>query len=183
MNDRSALWLAAADAAERGSVAAMATVARKRGSLPLADDAKMVVSAEGLRLGTVGGGCVEAEVTAQEVASAAHGESSSVRPAAHAARVVIFGAGHVGTEIAKIASGAGFHVVVVDDRAEFANAERLPWAAGVIPDDFNAVLDTLTLDGDDFVVSATRGHAFDATIVERTATSAAGYVGMLGSKR
>ena len=61
MNDRSALWLAAADAAERGIVAAMATVARKRGSLPLADDAKMVVSAEGSgklarrRMGRTGG--------------------------------------------------------------------------------------------------------------------------------
>src|SRR5262245_39971980 len=65
MNDRASLWLAAAQAAEQGAVAALATVARKRGSLPLSDDAKMLVTANGDRLGTVGGGCVEAEVTSQ----------------------------------------------------------------------------------------------------------------------
>ena len=285
MNDRVALWRAAADAAERGTLAAMATVARKRGSLPLADDAKMLVTAAGERLGTVGGGCVEAEVTAQALASAERGQPSVVRhtlnadlagdvglscggtvelfleplvpsdrlaqlcrgvadsmerrqhvtvltaleweggprklaraegtawslgdwsgtvpwpvagpgsafldpdsrlfvePIPRTARVLGFGAGHVGAEIAKIAAGAGFYVVVIDDRADFANAERIPWAAGIIADDFNAVLDTLTLEADDFVISATRGHAFDATIVERTAASAAGYVGMLGSRR
>ena len=38
-------------------------------------------------------------------------------------------------------------------------------------------------EADDFVISATRGHAMDATIVQRTAETGAGYVGMLGSKR
>ena len=75
------------------------------------------------------------------------------------------------------------NILVVDDREDFANRERLPWAAAVIAQDFNAVLDSLTFDADDSVISATRGHAFDATIIERTAGSGAGYVGMLGSKR
>src|SRR4026208_38294 len=73
MNDRAALWHAAAQAAERGPVAALATVARKRGSLPLADDAKMLVTGAGERFGTVGGGCVEAEVSVQALATVAAG--------------------------------------------------------------------------------------------------------------
>jgi xanthine dehydrogenase accessory factor len=268
MNDRAALWHAAADAAERGTIAALATVARKRGSLPLADDAKMLVTATGERMGTVGGGCVEAEVTAQALATVSAGKPSIVRhtlnadlagdvglscggtvelfleplvaldamaqlyrevgesierrrqitivtsldwsagplkaiqegavrrsafvddrtatfvePVPRAPRVVVFGAGHVGAEIARIASGAGFHVVSIDDRAEFANRDRVPWAAEVIAEDFGLVLDRLVFEADDYVIAATRGHASDAMIIQRSAGSGAGYVGMLGSKR
>jgi xanthine dehydrogenase accessory factor len=268
MKDRAALWYATAQVAERRGVAALATVARKRGSLPLADDAKMLVTAAGERMGTVGGGCVEAEVTAQALATVAAGvpvivrhtlnadlagdvglscggtvelflepvvstpdmvamyrrvgegiecrrdltihttldwssgprkmlqegavhraayldETSGVfvEPVARVPRVVIFGAGHVGAEMARIAATAGFHVVIIDDREEFANAGRIPWAAEVIAEDLTSVLERLSFAPDDYVIAATRGHAFDASVVERAAGSAAGYVGMLGSKR
>ena len=51
---------------------ALATVARRSGSLPMSATAKMLVTTRGARLGTVGGGCLEAEITerALEVASA-----------------------------------------------------------------------------------------------------------------
>jgi xanthine dehydrogenase accessory factor len=98
-------------------------------------------------------------------------------------RVVVFGAGHVGVEIAKIARGVGFYVVVIDDRADFANREHVPWAHEIVAEGFRGVLDRLKLDADDFVLATTRGHSFDAYIVERTAGSAARYVGMLGSRR
>jgi xanthine dehydrogenase accessory factor len=106
-----------------------------------------------------------------------------VEPILRVPRVVVFGAGHVGMELAKVAAGAGFHVVVVDDRADFANRDRLPWADDIIAEDFNAALDGLAFEDDDYVIAATRGHAMDATVVQRTAGSAAGYVGMLGSRR
>jgi len=98
-------------------------------------------------------------------------------------RVVVFGAGHVGREIARLAAHVGFHVVVADDRAEFANADRIPEAHEVMAAPFPDVVDALTIDADDYLVVATRGHAFDATIVEGVADSPARYVGMLGSRR
>jgi xanthine dehydrogenase accessory factor len=98
-------------------------------------------------------------------------------------RVIIFGAGHVGAEIAKVAAGAGFYVITTDDRAEFANRERIPWANEVMVTDFRTALDRVQFDEDDFVLATTRGHSYDAYIVERAAKSPAGYVGMLGSKR
>jgi xanthine dehydrogenase accessory factor len=54
-----------------GGDGALATVARRRGSLPMSATAKMLVITRGARLGTVGGGCLEAEITerALEVAS------------------------------------------------------------------------------------------------------------------
>ena len=73
-------------------------------------------------------------------------------------RVIVFGAGHVGVEIARLAARAGFYVVAVDDRAEFAGRERLPGVDEVLARDFREVLDTLVLDEDDFVIAATRGR-------------------------
>jgi xanthine dehydrogenase accessory factor len=106
-----------------------------------------------------------------------------VEPIPRLPRVLVFGVGHVGTEIARLAVRAGFYVVAVDDRAEFANPDRLQGVDEVIADDYRAVLDRLALDGDDYVLATTRGHSFDAYVVERTAASDARYVGMLGSRR
>jgi xanthine dehydrogenase accessory factor len=71
MADPSILVECARLAAGRG-VGALATVARRSGSLPMSATAKMLVTPDGARLGTVGGGCLEAEITerALEVASA-----------------------------------------------------------------------------------------------------------------
>ena len=49
--------------AAEGGEGAVATVARRSGSLPMSATAKMLVSSQGTRLGTVGGGCLEAEIT------------------------------------------------------------------------------------------------------------------------
>jgi xanthine dehydrogenase accessory factor len=106
-----------------------------------------------------------------------------VEPLPRVPRVIVFGVGHVGREIAELAARSGFYVMAADDRREFASSSRVPGADEVIAADFRDVLDGLTLDGDDYVLATTRGHQYDAYIVERTAASAARYVGMLGSRR
>jgi xanthine dehydrogenase accessory factor len=281
VREREALWRAAAEAAAQGAEAALATVARRRGSLPMASDAKMLVRPDGFRAGTIGGGCLEADVTGQALESVRTGRPAVVRhtlnadvagdlglscggtvelfvepviggpaaaslygavadaiagrragavftavdwtggprkaarvgdrvhqlglwgvvpvvpvvpavavdtdlcvePLVRRPRLLIFGAGHVGCEIARAAAGTDFHVVVVDDREEFANRDRLPSAEEVRVADLRRALDGLVLDGDDYVIVCTRGHAMDALVVERTAASPARYVGMLGSRR
>jgi xanthine dehydrogenase accessory factor len=73
--------------------------------------------------------------------------------------------------------------VVVDDRPEFADPVRFPPDVSVRS---GAVVDVLTavpLATDDAIVIATRGHRHDALILEQVAASAAGYVGLLGSRR
>jgi xanthine dehydrogenase accessory factor len=50
---------------EQGGRAAMATVVRTRGSTPQQVGAKMVVFDDGSFIGTVGGGCVEADIWAE----------------------------------------------------------------------------------------------------------------------
>src|SRR5215468_7882535 len=50
---------------ELGARAAMATVVKTRGSTPQQEGAKMVVFDDGSFIGTVGGGCVEADIWAE----------------------------------------------------------------------------------------------------------------------
>ena len=98
-------------------------------------------------------------------------------------RVFIFGAGHVGTAIARAAEAAGFRVVVIDDRADYADASRFTGDVLTLVGDVNVALERYPLTSADAIVIATRGHRNDAVILERVATSPAGYVGLLGSKR
>jgi len=98
-------------------------------------------------------------------------------------RVFVFGAGHVGSAIARAAAAAGFRVVVIDDRADYADASRFGDDVITLVGDVDAALSRYPLTAADAVVIATRGHRNDAVILERVATSLAGYVGLLGSRR
>jgi len=96
----------------------------------------------------------------------------------------IFGAGHVGVCVAHLAAYVDFKVVVLDDRAEFANAERIPSADEVVVvDSFVKALGNLAIDEDSYVVIVTRGHAHDKTVLAQALKSKAGYIGMIGSRR
>jgi len=50
---------------EQGSEAVMATIIRTKGSTPQVTGAKMVIFDDGSFIGTVGGGCVEADIWAE----------------------------------------------------------------------------------------------------------------------
>src|SRR5206468_6195084 len=56
------IWRAAVDLIHGGASGALATVARARGSTPVPAGTKMLVGSEGRLIGSVGGGCVEADV-------------------------------------------------------------------------------------------------------------------------
>jgi xanthine dehydrogenase accessory factor len=95
-----------------------------------------------------------------------------------------FGAGHVAVPTAHLAALAGFHVVVIDDRLEFANAERFPEAHDIIvTSDFDKAFDGLEIDEDSFIVIVTRGHQYDREVLEQSLKTPAGYIGMISSKR
>jgi xanthine dehydrogenase accessory factor len=100
-----------------------------------------------------------------------------------APRLLVFGAGHVGSAIARAAATAGFRVLVVDDRPEFADAARFPAHITVRAVPAHDGLASFSITAADAVVIATRGHRHDALILERVATSPASYVGLLGSRR
>jgi xanthine dehydrogenase accessory factor len=289
-------------AAGSSGAGALASVARRRGSLPMSATAKMLVTAGGARIGTVGGGCLEAEIIerAQDVLqgrvpalsshslnaelagdygltcggtaelfiepvfgderlaavyaeasaliargdralmatgvdwgdgvvkaivhperpAAGNNESDSARhasyeivgadnallrtaidgfdstselprlangvlvePVAGKPRLVVFGAGHVGARVAEAAAFAGWRVTVADDRADFADARRLPFAELVVTCEFHDVSSGVQLDADTYVVIATRGHQHDVILAGQLVPRPLRYLGMLGSRR
>lgn len=106
-----------------------------------------------------------------------------VEPILGRPRLVVFGAGHVGARVAEVASLAGWQVTVVDDRADFADPARLPFAHKVAVCEFHDVAPSARFDADTYVVIATRGHQHDAVIAGQLAPLDLRYLGMLGSRR
>jgi xanthine dehydrogenase accessory factor len=106
-----------------------------------------------------------------------------IEPIAGKPRLVVFGAGHVGARIAEAATFAGWRVTVVDDRADFADSARLPFVERAVVCDFHDVASAVALDGDSYVVIATRGHQHDVVLAGQVASLRLRYLGMLGSRR
>jgi xanthine dehydrogenase accessory factor len=99
------------------------------------------------------------------------------------ATLLIIGGGHIGKALATIGNLCGLSVEIIDDRPEYANAERFPEADRITCGRFDEVLDGYSIDSNTYVVCVTRGHRHDETSLRLVASSDAAYVGMIGSKR
>ncbi|MCK4658448.1 MAG: XdhC family protein [Phycisphaerae bacterium] len=97
--------------------------------------------------------------------------------------LLIAGAGHVGAELARLCVRLEFRVVVVDDRAEFANAELLPPPIEPLAADITKTLGEYPIDPATYVVIVTRGHQYDEWALAAVVNSNARYIGMMGSRR
>ena len=106
-----------------------------------------------------------------------------VDPIVGAQRLIIVGAGHIAVPLSTLGAMLGFHVTVIDDRASFANRERFPAADEIIVKPFKAAIESLVLDGHCYLISVTRGHAFDEESVRAALMQPCGFVGMIGSRR
>lgn len=95
----------------------------------------------------------------------------------------IFGAGHVAVPVAHLADLVGFRVVVVDDRAEFANRARFPGAEEIVVAGVDEAFRKLSIGEDAYIVALTRGHAMDEDVVAEALRTPARYIGMIGSRR
>src|ERR1700746_2262480 len=168
-----------------GRRGAVATIVNVRGSIPSFKTAKMLVRDDGSIVGTIGGGCVEAEVwqAAREGMETEKPRTLTlnlnqepkydtglvcggtldifVEPVLPPASLYIFGAGHVSVNLYKVAKDAGFDVTVVDDRSAYANRERFPEANEVIAEDFEKAAAQLSPSEPSYIVIATRGHRDD----------------------
>ncbi|MBF0526402.1 MAG: XdhC family protein [Deltaproteobacteria bacterium] len=98
-------------------------------------------------------------------------------------RLIIFGGGHVSYYVAQLADMVGFRVVVMDDRAEFANQDRFPMAKEVVAAPYEGVVDKLEVSDNCYLVIVTRGHVHDLTVLAQALKTSARYVGMIGSRR
>jgi xanthine dehydrogenase accessory factor len=190
-----------------GRRGAVATIVNVRGSIPSFKTAKMLVRDDGSIIGTIGGGCVEAEVwqAAREVMESEKPRTLTfdlnqdpkydtglvcggtleifVEPILPPADLYIFGAGHVAASLYKVARIAGFDVTIIDDREAYANRERFPEAQEVIAEDFDKAAARLVPGESSYIVIVTRGHRDDMRMLRWAVQTPARYIGMIGSKR
>jgi xanthine dehydrogenase accessory factor len=190
-----------------GRKGALATIIQVQGSVPSYESSKILVRDDGSIVGTVGGGCVEAEVwsVAKDVMREEkprrlhfnlnqHPEYDEglvcggsldifVEPILATPTLYLLGGGHVSLSISKVATIAGFEIAVIDDRQAFASKERFPEAIESHAGPWEEILPKLSLNDFSYVVIATRGHKGDLACLRWAVTTAARYVGMVGSKR
>ncbi|MFH1833950.1 MAG: XdhC family protein [bacterium] len=96
--------------------------------------------------------------------------------------VYVFGAGHLAKELVPLTRHVGFRVVVVDDRALFANKEQFPEADELIVVDLERAVDKLAIDENSFLVIMTRGHNHDEVLLRQALRVRCGYTGLIGSR-
>lgn len=70
------VFKSAIDLLDRGEKAAISTIIASKGSLPMSEKSKMLVTPEGKIIGTVGGGCLEADVWTEARRVMEEGKSS-----------------------------------------------------------------------------------------------------------
>jgi len=99
--------------------------------------------------------------------------------------LLIVGGGHVGQAVAKLGADVDFDVWVLDDRDAYANAARFPSAQRHLVGDIGQALQALApeITPSIYALIVTRGHGHDEEALYHLATTPAGYVGMIGSKR
>jgi xanthine dehydrogenase accessory factor len=189
-----------------GRRGALATIVHTNGSIPSYDSSRMLVRDDGSIAGTVGGGCVEAEVwaAAKEVmrteaprkmvfnlnndASYDNGLICGgtlevfVEPILPTPVLYVFGGGHVSLALAEVANRLGFAIGVVDDRESFANAQRFPMAQEVHTS-FEEAFEKIRPNASTYLVIVTRGHKDDMRVLRWAVGTEARYIGMIGSKR
>lgn len=190
-----------------GQKCALATIVEVNGSIPSFESAKMLIREDGSIVGTIGGGCVEADVwnAAREVMESERPRSLKfslgqdaaydnglicggqlsvfVEPVIPVPQAVIFGAGHISKAISKIASIAGFETVIVDNREQFASRERFPEAEGIHAAEYEDVFPRLNIGSSSYVVIVTRGHRDDMRVLRWAVNTNARYIAMIGSRR
>jgi len=198
--------LAAARCIETDVPAALVTVVGSQGSTPQRPGARMLVYADGTLSGTIGGGCVEAEMSRRARVAIENGRPSLtsydltpeqagdeglvcggrmdvfIEPLEATPGLAILGGGHVARPLCSLAALAGFRVSVLDDREKYATTERFPDANRVEVSSFDSAARTLGLTPRSFVVVVTRGHRGDAEAIASCLAVRPRFLGLMGSR-
>ena len=98
--------------------------------------------------------------------------------------ILIFGSGHISSNLAKIAKMGEFKVVVVDDSKELVNTERFPDADEIRVLPFDKAFEHIHITSTSYITVLTRDHISDLAVLRgalKQATPA--YIGLIASSR
>jgi len=200
------IFQALAELENNHGAAALCTVTKSEGSTPRHVGSKMLVYPDGKFVGTVGGGDLEHRVLDEAWMAISDGQSRLlhynmadpsrgdpgvcggqvevfVEPILPPALIIVIGAGHVGKAVVHLAKWLGFRVAVCDDRAEFCTPEATPGADSYHPVTMDKLPEHINIDKRTSLILTTRGSSVDAAGMVPLLDSAAGYIGVIGSRR
>jgi xanthine dehydrogenase accessory factor len=177
--------------------AALTTVVSTRGRPAVQTGAKMVLTSDGQRTGSLGDPALDERVLEdlREVMQTRKVQVKTYDLAADQTagvffelfmpppQLVVVGAGHIAVPLAAMGKMLDYEVVVIDDRATFANSARFPTADKVIVGDYEESITNLDLTPSTFVVLVTRGHRHDVLSLRKVIQKPLAYIGMIGSRR
>lgn len=190
-----------------GEPAALCTVLLARGSTPGKDAMKMLVRGDGTILGSVGGGCVEADAIkmALEVIQTDRAQTQSFRltqrdlpdsglicggqvtilaePVVPPV-LVLLGGGHVSSAAARVGKECGLRVAICDTREDYANQNVHPQADECFAGSWAEAVARFAPARHHYLVIVTRGHKDDADALRAVWEHQCEpkYLGMIGSK-
>lgn len=197
---------AAVELLRQGKRAAMVTIVETIGSVPRKSGAKMLVDEAGKITGTIGGGCVEADMAAfareairtgrvatHEVDLSARAADENdmlcggklrvlIEPLVGEEKLFIFGAGHISRALHDICAPLEFRITITDDREAFANANRFPKATELVAAPYEEQFAKLSIDANSSIVIVTRGHSYDEVCMEHALNTPARYIALVGSR-
>ena len=197
-------WIAkASELKQLGRGFVSVTVAGSSGSAPREIGAKMLVEADGVFHGTIGGGHLE-ELALQEAASVMSSELGRLTRYPLSAKagqccggtvdlffevfgvgpkLYLFGAGHVGQAVARALSGTAFQVHLIDERSEWLNHPALPSAVVKHGEGWDFFIEkALWSKTKTYAAVMTHRHDTDQDIIEKLICQPAKYIGLIGSK-
>lgn len=181
---------------------ALCIIVDTRGSTPRKAGTKMRVFQNGKIEGSIGGGALEKKIIEDAIAQINVGSPRLfehqllqqhnmccggmvkvyIEPEMQKKHLIIFGAGHVGQELAKQALGAEFEVSVYDDREEYIqqiadekiNAQCL---------DFADALKQISFNENTYIAILTYRHDIDRALLRYCLRKDRAYLGFIGSQR
>jgi xanthine dehydrogenase accessory factor len=191
-----------AEVLEQGELAALVTLIQA----PAGIGAKLLVTASGVAVGSLGDDSLDTAATAfSSRFLEARREASTFSVAEFAPdlanwkearvlferieaepRLVICGAGHVGSSLARLAGLIGYRVTLIDDRAEFLTRKLIPDEKVdlVLASSWSEAVREAIGNGHGVSVAVvTRGHNEDEECMRACITTSAVYLGLIGSKR
>lgn len=190
------------DLKDKGKPFVVCILVKTEGSTPRKAGAKMVVFGDGTTLGTIGGGTIEKKSVQRAIEVLKLGapclatyeleQDLNMRCGGYAEvyfepmnlcyNLFIFGAGHVGREVGRIAVQFGFSIVYFDNRTNIFNEFDLNGAKTIMAQ-YERINEHIEVSPYDFAVICTPNHEWDELVLSQLITKEMAYIGMIGSKR
>ena len=183
----------------------MATIVQVSGSAPRGVGTRMLVTADGRAIGSIGGGVLERAVKEFCIGSLSSGKSMLkdfgldgkggamacggkvkvfIEPVLPESRLFILGSGHVARALGSLASFCNLYTLVFDRKEAIHDKSAFAWAKEIIKvNDFRHAFFEKKPETDDFIIIATGSHNDDLDSVEAALDTKACFIGLLGSKR